>query len=763
MLVPVLISPMPAFNKPFSTVVTASDGSLLGARIADDGQWRFPGNNEIPFKFRIALINFEDRYFYYHPGINPVSVARALVTNIKAHEIRGGGSTLSMQVARLARGNRQRTYPAKVTEMLSALKLELFRSKKKILSTYINNAPFGGNIVGLEAASWRYLGKGPEDLTWAEAATLAILPNTPSLVHPGKNQDLLKTRRDRLLRVLYERKHIDSLTFILSAAEPLISGPRALPARAPHLTDHLFLTHKGKLIRTSVDGTLQDRATEITNRHQEKLSGNFINNSACIIVEVATGKILAYVGNSISRNNESNSGSVDIIRSLRSTGSILKPLLYAAVQNSGMILPDALIADVPTRFTGFSPKNFDGSFSGAVPASRALYQSLNIPAVKMLQDFTPENFLAVLRQTGFTSFTRPADHYGLSMILGGGESSLFELAGVYSSMSRVLNDYNKTGIYYSGAYRMPSFFASPEDTVKGQPDPSPPLSASAIWITYEALRKVNRPDEFAGWQYFTSAPELAWKTGTSFGFRDAWAIGTTPRHVIGVWAGNADGEGRPGLTGIAAAAPVLFELAGLLRTEKWFDFPANDLVEVPVCRQSGFRAGPDCPDSELRAVSPAGLRSELCPYHHLIHLDSLNRLRVSADCYPAEKISTRSWFILPPAMEYYYKLRNSGYKTLPPWMKGCSGDRTINIMEFIYPSSGTVLFIPRDHTGSKTRVIAELAHRDPSVRIYWHLDKEYLCTSRRPHQAEILAGPGLHTLTAVDEEGNSTSVSFSIR
>ena len=309
-ITPVLLSPIPVFRGPFSTVVEASDGSLLGARIADDGQWRFPGFEQLPEKFEKSLLTFEDRYFYYHPGINPLSIVRALVNNIKAGEIVSGGSTITMQVARISRGNKSRTYSEKFIEILSALKLELFRSKKTIILMYTANAPFGGNTVGLEAAAWRYTGKSSDDLTWAEAAALAILPNSPSLVFPGRNQEILKTRRDDLLKRLHKREYIDSLSLVLALDEPLPGEPKSLPSKAPHLTDHFFMKNRGKMIRTTIDPALQERATEIINTHQKVLAENYIFNSACIIVEVETGNVLAYVGNSTLEDAPAHGGNV---------------------------------------------------------------------------------------------------------------------------------------------------------------------------------------------------------------------------------------------------------------------------------------------------------------------------------------------------------------------------------------------------------------------------------------------------------------------
>lgn len=757
-----MFSPLPRFDSPPATVVEARDGTLIGARIADDGQWRFPVSTQIPAKFEKALLTFEDRYFYSHPGINPVSLLRALRTNLGAGEVISGGSTVTMQVARLARGNRERTYPGKFIEILSALKLELVRSKKAILRMYVNNAPFGGNIVGLEAASWRYTGKSPADLTWSEAAALSVLPNSPALVFPGRNQELLKAKRDKLLTRLYQRGILDSMTLVLSLDEPLPGEPKSLPSGARHLTSYYFMKNRGERVRTTIDAGLQERALEIMKMHQKDLAANFIFNSACIIVKVSSGEVVAYVGNSVTEDSSDHGGDVDIIRSSRSTGSILKPFLYAAMQQSGDLLPNTLVADIPTRFPGFSPQNFDRSYSGAVTAFSALSQSLNIPSVKMLQKYSPERFLELLHKTGFKSFDKPAAHYGLSLILGGGETSLWELAGVYASMSRVLKRYNNENRYCLGDYHPPVLVNDKNIPAELPADNEPPLTASAIWLTYQALQKVNRPENQSGWQYFDSSPDLAWKTGTSFGFRDAWAVGTTPDYVVAVWAGNADGEGRPGLTGLSAAAPAMFDLVSLLDSGPWFSQPSGEMTTIRVCSKSGFRAGPDCTETEEITVHTNGIRSEACPYHKIIHLNPGRTLRVNADCFPSADIISESWFVLPPAIEYFYKQKHPGYRNLPSYAPGCSGDKSIPAMEFIYPSSGTRVFIPRDQTGMKTKIIPEVAHRNPSKTIYWHLDDEYKGATRFIHQIEIYAGPGDHYLTAVDEDGNTIRCSFVI-
>ena len=752
LLFAILVVPMPSFRAPLSTVVEAADGTLLGARVAADGQWRFPPPDSLPDKYITCLINYEDRWFRWHPGVNPVAVTKALTDNIRAGETVRGGSTITMQVARMARGNPERTYGGKIIEMLSAVKLELFRSKGTILKLYAANAPFGGNTVGIEAAAWRYTGRGTADLTWAEAATLAVLPNAPALIYPGRNSERLKEKRDRLLQTLAERGKIDSLTCELAMGEPLPGAPLQMPSLAPHLTGRLWIEEPGTRKRTNVDPLLQREASELVDRHVSALEGNGIHNAAAVVVEVSTGNVVAWVGNSTLPDTTGRHGrDVDMITAPRSTGSIMKPFLYAGLLSSGILLPNALVPDIPTRFQGFRPENADFSYSGAVPAGDALARSLNIPAVRMLQMYEEERFLLLLRQMGFTTFTKPASHYGLSLILGGGEATLWELASAYASMARVLitNPGTQTSNSSSSIPNRKSQIAIP------------PLSPSSIWLTYEALRRVNRPETETGWQYFGSAPEVAWKTGTSFGFRDAWAIGTTPQYIVAVWAGNADGEGRPGLSGIASAAPLLFDIIRLLPpSASWFAKPDDGMTLVEVCAASGYRAGPDCTDRKDEWVPEAGLRSEACPYHTIVSLDPTETWRVNSSCAAPGEMVARSWFVLPPAMEYYYRMRNPSYRTLPPFRQGCSDDMKLPSMEFIYPSRDARIFIPRSLQGQLMSMLPEIAHRRRNATVYWHLDNQYIGMTRHIHQTEIRVGEGEHLITAVDEEGMTVSRKF---
>ena len=360
--------PKQLFNEPTSTVIESVEGKLLGAQIAEDEQWRFPHTDSIPYKFKKSIIAFEDAYFYKHPGFNPVSISKAFKKNIQSGSVKRGGSTLTQQVIRLSRKGKRRTYFEKVIEIILATRLEFRHSKSDILALYASNAPFGGNVVGLDMASWRYFGRNSSELSWAETATLAVLPNAPSLIFPGKNQKLLFQKRNRLLKKLFKNNTIDELTYQLAIKEELPQKPYRLPQIAPHLLQQIRQTNKGERTKTTIKRGLQQRVNSIVKTHYNNLQQNQIYNIAVLVLEVKTRKVLVYVGNS--PTDRAHQKDVDIINKPRSTGSILKPFLYAGMLDAGEILPNTLVADVPTQIASYNPKNFNLEYDGAVPASR---------------------------------------------------------------------------------------------------------------------------------------------------------------------------------------------------------------------------------------------------------------------------------------------------------------------------------------------------------------------------------------------------------
>ncbi len=750
-----LCIPKNLFINPTSTVLYASDGTLLSAQIATDGQWRFPEIDSIPKKFEQCLLLFEDKNFYHHNGIYLPSVFRAVRQNVLQKRRAIGASTITMQVVRMSRNNPSRNMFEKMLEMLRAMRLEWRFSKDEIIKLYASNAPFGGNVVGLEAAAWRYYGRRPDQLSWAESATLAVLPNAPSLIFPGKNQELLLAKRNRVLNLLHQAKFIDQQTLELSYLEPLPQKPFALPQTAQHLL-HLFNTQygKGKKHHSTIDYHQQVQSTQRLQMAMPELEANLVHNAAVLIIDVKTGNVITYIGNTNDPHNK-HSNMVDVVQAPRSTGSILKPILYAAMLHDGLILPNTLLPDIPIQYDGFAPQNYDETYDGAVPASQALSRSLNVPAVAMLKDYGYSRFYHLLQKMKFSTLSKPADHYGLSLILGGAEGTLWDITHSYAAMSRTLLNYQNTnGEYCQGNYAMRNIVQRKNTTTSSSKSTTPPLDAASIWCTYRALLEVNRPETELGWDAYSSATPIAWKTGTSFGNRDAWAIGTTPEYVVGVWVGNADGQGRPELTGVSSAAPILFDIFDLLPQRTWFNPPYEGMKKIPVCHQSGMRLGPNCETSDTVFVPLSGLRTQTCSFHQLIHTDEFKTHRLSNDCAEPHLMKKQNWFVLPPVQEYYYKLRHPEYATLPPFAVGC-GHNNESPIGFIYPKSDAQIFIPKNLQQEFEKVVIKATHRAADAVLFWHLDNNYLGETKGIHNMSIYLNGGKHTITLVDANGES--------
>jgi penicillin-binding protein 1C len=752
--------PKDLFTDPTATVISSKNSELLGAQIASDGQWRFPHNDSIPEKFKICIVQFEDEYFYDHPGFNPVSIFKALKDNISSGAVKRGGSTLTQQVIRLSRKGQSRTYLEKIKEIILATRLELRDSKADILSYYSSNAPFGGNVVGLDAASWRYFNRGPQQLSWAESATLAVLPNAPSLIYPGKNQKHLLEKRDRLLKKLLDSEIIDALTYELSIAEDLPQKPYPLPQVAPHLLQKVAQSNRGKRIRTTIDTKLQDRVNYIVKNQYNILKQNEIHNAAVLVLDVHTREVLAYVGNT--PTDRAHQKDVDIINKPRSTGSILKPFLYASMLDAGDLLPNTLVTDVPSQFGSYNPENFNKEFDGVVPASHALSRSLNVPAVRMLQDFGLDRFHQYLKQLQLKDLKYNANHYGLSLILGGAESNLWDLCKSYASLSSTLNHFSETSSeYYINEFVEPTFIASETVNFGNRSTDKTIFDAASIYLTYESLKKVNRPQGDESWEFFDDSKQIAWKTGTSFGFRDAWAIGTTKDYVVGVWVGNADGEGRPGLVGVQTAAPILFDVFDMLPNSDWFAQPFDEMQEVSICSKSGHRASSICDETEQNYIQISGLKTEPCPYHILAHVDATESYQVNSSCEDINNIKHKPWFVLSPLKAHYYKTKNPFYKPLPKLRLDCAGEVQVS-MDFIYPKQNNSIFLPKDFDGETNDLVLKIAHSKPETNVYWYLDETYVGTTKDIHELAIIPKAGKHLITVVDEFGNERKREISI-
>ena len=750
--------PDPLFSDPYSTVLNDSKGQLIGAKISSDGQWRFPLIDSVPNYFEEAIITFEDKRFRNHIGVDFLSIARAAVQNIKAGQIESGASTLSMQVIRMSRKGKPRSIYQKIVEMILALRLEFRYSKDEILQLYASHAPFGGNVVGLEAASWRYYKKDPSKLSAAESAMLAVLPNAPSLIHLSRNRSKLLEKRNRLLHTMMEEGLMSEIDYKLNILESIPKKPYPLPSKARHLLEYVHKKSPETIMDSSIDSDIQKIIYEIGVNHAQSNAQSDIHNLSILILDTRTGKVKAYLGNAPQTDQES---AVDMIQARRSSGSILKPILYAHMIDEGKLMPQALIKDIPTNIQGFTPKNYNKKFSGATPADQALAMSLNIPAVYNLQAYGVEPFIHRLKDHGFTTIDKSANHYGLSLILGGAEVSLWELCNAYSSIGRTLLMFNKNnGQYAIDPDQNPLSIYSPDEKPNLQTEPSN-LSAGAIYKTFSAMLEVLRPGDDGGWQQFNSAKPLPWKTGTSYGHRDAWAVGISPNYTIGVWVGNADGEGKNSLTGVSKAGPILFDVANRLDIGRFFDEPIDDLIPTVSCSKSGYLASTYCESIDTIYSVAESQKSKPCPYHRMIHLDQ-NGYQVNSNCTPTSKMNHQKWFELPSSMAYYYRKNHSDYRSLPPYNKECLQENSANIMSFIYPTEKTKLYLPTDIDGKKENAIFKAAHQNVNEILYWHLNDTYLGYTQEIHNMNISISKGIHSITIVDQEGNQVKQVFEV-
>lgn len=739
--------PRQIFDRPASVVLEDARGNLLGASIAPDGQWRLTGGRAVPRPYLRALVTFEDKRFYSHFGFDALALARAVGQNLSRGRLVSGGSTLSMQVIRLARRSPTRNLFDKAVEALGAVLLELRVGKAGVLRLYADHAPFGGNVVGVEAASWRYFGHSPRDLSWAEASLLAVLPNSPSLVRPDRDRDALREKRDRLLRQLAASGAFDAQTLTVSLAEPLPQEPHALPQKAPHLLVQAVQAGLTGRVRTTVDQGLQDQVREIAQRRRQWLAGNAVENLAILVQNTATGEVLAYVGNG---EGPIPGGANDMVRAPRSTGSLLKPFLYARMLETGELLPHQLVQDIPTRIAGFVPRNNVNTYTGVLPASEALARSLNVPAVRELQSYGVARFAQDLKDFGLTDLWRAPEDYGLPLILGGAEATLWDLCGAYAGLARRALG-NEPAFYPPHAWG---------PAVKPRSE-GPNLSPGAAYLTLDAMKELGRPDEEAGWKSFLGTRKVAWKTGTSSAYKDAWAIGVTPQYVVGVWVGNADGVGRPDLLGFKAAAPILFEVFNRLPATTWFPTPWDSLKAVEVCPDSGFLAGDLCPDPVTEWIPRSAVPTVVCPYHQDLLLDSSGRWQVDSRVTDVARIVHQTWFVLPPPVVPYYQSSHLDYRPPPPvhpQIAAWSADS----FQLTVPAPGTQLIVPVDLDGTPGLFVAQAYHTDPRAVLFWSLDGEYLGQTSGAHALAFRPPAGRHAVTLVDSQGRTVVRSFEV-
>jgi len=740
-----LPDPVKVETRDYSQVILDKDEHILRVFLSSNQQWYLPPDNDfkIPPKLEKAVLAFEDNWFYYHPGLNPVSIIRAFLLNLRQKRIISGGSTITMQLIRVT-GSKERTYWNKALEMLQALKTELKYSKEDILRMYLERAPYGGNIVGIKAASLKYYQKKPSELSWNEAATLAVLPNSPGMISPGKNQDKLIAKKNRLLKTLYRKKNITDTELSLSLSEPTPKVVTPFNFIAPHFTNFIRNTVSEPIVQTTLDYKLQTKLQELLRNYGKQIKEIGIENCAGIVVESKTGKIRAWIGSQDFTDHE-RSGQVDGVIAARSTGSILKPFLYAAAMDQGLLIPQTVLQDVPTHFKNFSPENSNFKYSGLVTAKSALTRSLNIPAVRLLNTYGLYNFYSFLKSSGVTTLFRTADEYGLTLIIGGSEIKLYDLAKLY------------VGLAQYGNFSDLQYLENQEQNNKVRL-----LSEGASYLTLDMLKDLDRPDAEMYWKSFSNKQEIAWKTGTSFGHRDAWAAGVTPEWTVCIWAGNFPGNPNPEIKGAEVAGSLMFRIFSLLSTShEWFTPPYEDLVTRTICRHTGFLAGENCLET-ITALVPAkaGLLKK-CPYHKKIYLSKDENYQVCSLCWGNSPGKEKVVLHYPPSVAEMLKQQGYSVYSLPPHNPDCSQYSAASQLMIRYPTAETVVLVPRDFSGKYQKIVMELSHAESDLEVFWYLDNKYLGSTIGKHNFSTDVTSGIHFLYVIDENGDNDSVRFS--
>lgn len=741
--------PMDRLYTPPSTCVYDAEGELMSAFLATDDRWRVTvSHKDVSAEFLDMLIAYEDRWFKTHFGVNPLALCRALIQNIEAGRIVSGGSTLTMQVTRLL-DPKPRTMSSKVREIFQAIGLELRYSKSEILSMYLNLAPYGGNIEGIGAASLLYFGKEPIELSTAESALLVALPRSPEALRPDRSPEAAKQARDTVLRRAFDRGVIDESLFTAALSMGVPSARRELPKRAQHLSRYLASRYGPGNIHSTISLSVQSEVETLLVKHLDILRDSGVSNGSVVVIDNATHNVIAYVGSADFYDTEA-AGQVDGVRAARSPGSTLKPFIYAMAMDQGLITPMSYLEDVPVSYSGYSPQNYSETFSGIVSASSALIQSLNVPAVNLLASVGVDKLYTLLRQAGVSSLS-DQHSYGLSMAIGGCEITLFELTGLYSMLA-------------NGGTLYPPALAS--ETSTGRYSTSPPatlLSEESAFLISQILCGGTRPDLPSSWES-TSLPKIAWKTGTSYGHRDAWSVGYSSRFTVGVWLGNFSGEGASSLVGAEVASPLLFRIMGRLSRGAAADWltPPKSLSRREVCSLSGMPAGPLCPETTVDYYIPAVSSDRVCNLHRVALVNESTGMRVPdylrgtpgiiEKAYIEWPASVSAWYTAtgvsgqaPPPLDPGYATRTAGE---PPRITSPLYDRTYQLREGVAPEQQRLALVAEASVGT--------------TQLYWFIDGELVGTSKPGEAAFYTPESGTHELVCQDELGRTAKMNLVI-
>ena len=738
--------PVNLLTRPNSVFVYSSEGKLLTGFTSSDRFWRLPAKLEdMSPKAVSGLIEIEDRFFYRHPGINPVSLVKSAFANFRAGRIVRGGSTITMQIARMIEP-KERTIPNKLREMFRAVQLEVRYSKSELLEFYFNLAPYGGNIEGIGAASYFYFGKSPSDLTWAEAALLIAIPGSPERFRPDRELERAQSRSSMILARLCEAGVITGEEMDAALIEEVPSQRLSVPRIAPHLaaalrTEYPDSSRLHTTIRCDVQKSCERLAAEYHNRYVAK----DIHNLAVLVIDNERAEVVARVG-SPDFEDSTHGGQVDATAAPRSPGSALKPFVYGLAFDRGLLSPEMKVPDIPVSYGGYRPVNYDESYRGVISVREALVHSLNIPAVNTASEVGLRDVHGLLKRGGLSTLERPFYEYGLPLVLGACEVRLSDLTNLYAALAR------------EGIYKESSLLSG---------DVTGPgvrlLSPEACYLLTDILVDLKRPELSELWRSTADMFPVAWKTGTSYGRRDAWAVGYTPRYTVGVWAGNCTGEGSVDLVGASIAAPVMLDVLEEIVTDPklpWYQAPAG-VAKRQVCAVSGRPPGLFCEQTteELFIIGRSPLAP--CDVHRPIFVDKTTGRRLQANCTvgrPYERITAEIW---PPRVASWL-VANGQAEPLPAFDQDCLSPAVADRPSIVSPEDGSVFEIAEGVPAEYQRIRLQASIPSGDGTIHWFLDGRHLAAVRAGEETFLTPTPGRHALLCMDSEGRSAGSTFEV-
>jgi len=735
----------------YSTIMLDSKGEVIHAFLTSDQKWRMKTElNEISPVLKKTLIYKEDKYFYHHPGVNPLAIARAAVMNTLHLKRTSGASTITMQVARMLEPKR-RTYFNKLGEIFRAFQLEWKYSKDEILQLYFNLVPYGSNVEGVKSASILYFKKNPDHLSLAEVTALSIIPNRPSSLKLGMHNALIIKERNKWLKRFGDDKLFKAREISDALHEPLDAQRANAPNLVPHLAYKLKKVSHQDIIRTHLQMNTQMKLENLVAEYTRGLNSYNIHNASVVVIDNKTHRVIVYIG-SADFNDRNDGGQVNGADAVRQPGSALKPLMYGLCIDNGVLTPKTVITDVPININGFQPENFDQKFNGFVTMEYALENSLNIPAVKSLHELGKDKMIAKLEDCDFKQIKKDEKKLGLSLILGGCGVTLEEMTGLYSAMAN-------GGVYVKPEYFKGNFRAAQKDSLlKGKRI----LSPSADFMITEILSKITRPDLPVNWESSMHLPRIAWKTGTSYGKRDAWSIGYNMHYTVGVWVGNFSGLGVPELSGANVATPLLFKIFNTIdynSTNEWYSMPKECGLRL-VCSETGKVPDDFCTNTVMDYFIPLVSNSQKCTNMKEVAVSADEKISYCKNCIPDNGYKKKWYKVVPPDMQSYYDDNHIAYEKIPPHNPQCDrisgeGGPTIKL-----PKNGTEYYIDKK-APEPLQLSCEVGSDVKTV--YWYINNKFYKRSDA-HAKEFFAPDDTRVkISCTDDKGRNTDIWIKVK